>query len=145
MPETYERMHTHVKVVAALFIIMGALNLLGAMFFVFAFSIAGFAAGMSGDPDAGLALPIIGITGTALVLFLLFLAIPPIIVGVGLMRHREWARLAGIVIAALMIFHIPLGTAIGVYGLWTLLNSETARLMGEGPRPPVVTDRSPAP
>ncbi len=125
-------MQTHVKVVAVLYIVMGALNLLGAMFFVFAFSIAGIAAGMSGDPDAAMAMPIIGITGTALVVFLLLLSIPPIVVGIGLMRHREWARIAGIVIAALLIFHFPIGTAVGVYGLWTLLNGETARLMGEG-------------
>lgn len=130
-------MHTHVKVVAVLYIVMGALNLLGAMFFAFAFSIAGIAAGMSGDPDAGLAMPVIGITGTALVVFLLCLSIPPIIVGVGLMRFREWARIAGIVIAALLIFHFPIGTAVGVYGLWTLLNGETARLMGERSRPAV--------
>lgn len=130
-------MHTHVKVVAVLYIVMGALNLLAAMFFVFAFSIAGIAAGMSGDPDAGVAMPIIGITGTALVIFLLCLSIPLIVVAVGLMRHREWARIAGIVIAALLIFHFPIGTAVGAYGLWTLLNSETARLMGEGSRPAV--------
>lgn len=128
-------MQTHVKVVAVLYIVMGALNLLAAMFFVFAFSIAGIAAGMSGDPDAGVAMPIIGITGTALVIFLLCLSIPLIVVAVGLMRHREWARIAGIVIAALLIFHFPIGTAVGAYGLWTLLNSETARLMGEGSRP----------
>lgn len=130
-------MQTHVKVVAVLYFIMGALNLLGAMFFVFAFSIAGMAAGMSGDPDASMALPIIGVTGTALVVFLLCLSIPPIIVGVGLLRHREWARIAGIVIAALMIFHFPIGTAVGIYALWTLLNGETARLMGEESRPAV--------
>lgn len=130
-------MQTHVKVVAVLYIVMGALNLLAAMFFVFAFSIAGIAAGMSGDPDAGLAMPIIGITGTALVIFLLCLSIPLIVVAVGLMRHREWARIAGIVIAALLIFHFPIGTAVGAYGLWTLLNSETARLMGESSRPAV--------
>lgn len=130
-------MHTHVKVVAVLYIVMGALNLLAAMFFVFAFSIAGIAAGMSGDPDAGVAMPIIGITGTALVIFLLCLSIPLIVVAVGLMRHREWARIAGIVIAALLIFHFPIGTAVGAYGLWTLLNNETARLMGEGSRPAV--------
>lgn len=130
-------MQTHVKVVAVLYIVMGALNLLAAMFFVFAFSIAGIAAGMSGDPDAGVAMPIIGITGTALVIFLLCLSIPLIVVAVGLMRHREWARIAGIVIAALLIFHFPIGTAVGAYGLWTLLNSETARLMGEGSRPAV--------
>ncbi|MEX2270269.1 MAG: hypothetical protein WD690_02270 [Vicinamibacterales bacterium] len=130
-------MQTHVKVVAILYIVMGALNLLGALFFVFAFSIAGIAAGMSGDPDAGVAIPIIGLTGTALVLFLLILGIPPIIVGVGLMRYREWARIAGIVIAALLIFHFPFGTAIGVYGLWVLLNNETSSLMGERSRPAV--------
>ena len=130
-------MHTHVKVVAVLYIALGALNLLAAVLFGFAMGLAGTIVGMSGDPDAAVAIPIIGITGTALVLFLLMLSLPMIITGVGLLRHREWARIAGIVIAALAIFHFPFGTAIGIYGLWTLLNAETARLMGEGSRPAV--------
>lgn len=127
-------MHTHVKVVAVLYIALGALNLLAAMLFGFAMGLAGTIVGMSNDPDAAVALPIMGVTGTALVAFLLLLSLPMIITGVGLLRHREWARIAGIVIAALAIFHFPFGTAIGVYGLWTLLNNETARLMGEGSR-----------
>ena len=130
-------MHTHVKIVAVLYIALGALNLLAAVLFAFAMGLAGTIVGMSGDPDAAMAIPIIGITGTALVLFLLALSLPMIITGVGLLKHREWARIAGIVIAALAIFHFPFGTAIGVYGLWTLLNGETARLMGEGSRPAV--------
>ncbi len=127
-------MHTHVKVVAVLYIALGALNLLAAVLFGFAMGLAGTIVGMSGDPDAAVALPIIGVTGTALVVFLLLLSLPMIVTGIGLLRHREWARIAGIVIAALAIFHFPFGTAIGVYGLWVLLNNETARLMGEGPR-----------
>ena len=130
-------MHTHVKIVAVLYIALSALNLLAAVLFAFAIGLAGTVVGMSGDPDAAMAIPIIGITGTALVLFLLLLSLPMIITGVGLLRHREWARIAGIVIAALAIFHFPFGTAIGIYGLWTLLNNETARLMGEGSRPAV--------
>jgi hypothetical protein len=130
-------MHTHVKIVAVLYMAFGALNLLAALLFGFAMGLAGTIVGMSGDPDAAMALPIIGITGTALVLFLLLLALPMIVTGVGLLRHREWARIVGIVIAALAVFHFPIGTAIGVYGLWTLLNGETARLMGEGSRPAV--------
>jgi hypothetical protein len=130
-------MQTHVKVVAVLYIIMGALNLIGALFFGLGAGIAGTAVGMSNDPDAASALTIIGVAGTAVVVFLLVLGLPPIIVGSGLLKHREWARIAGIVIAALMIFHFPFGTAIGIYALWTLLNSETARLMGEGSRPAV--------
>ena len=130
-------MQTHVKVVAVLFIVIGGLNLLAAALFGVGAGIAGMAVGMSNDPDAAAALPIIGLAGGALVAFLLILGLPPVIVGIGLMKFREWARIAGIVISALLIFHIPFGTAIGIYGLWTLLNSETARLMGEGPRPAV--------
>src|SRR5687768_9889497 len=130
------RMQTHVKVVAILYIVIGALNMLAALLFVMGIGIAEVAMGMSDDPDAAAAMPIVGIAGGALVTFLLILSIPPIVVGVGLTRHREWARIAGIVIAALLIFHFPIGTAVGIYGLWTLLNGETARLMGES-RPAV--------
>ena len=130
-------MQTHVKVVAVLLIVIGGLNLLAAALFGVGAGIAGMAVGMSNDPDAAAALPIIGLAGGALVAFLLILGLPPVIVGIGLLKFREWARIAGIVISALLIFHIPFGTAIGIYGLWTLLNSETARLMGEGPRPAV--------
>ena len=131
------RMQTHVKVVAILYIVMGALNMLAALLFVMGIGIAEVAMGMSDDPDAAAAMPIVGIAGGALVVFLLILSIPPIVVGIGLTRYREWARIAGIVIAALLIFHFPIGTAVGIYGLWTLLNGETARLMGEGSRPAV--------
>ena len=131
------RMETHVKVVAILYIVMGALNLIAALFFGLGVGIAGMAMGMSGDPDAQAAIPIVGVAGSALVIFLLVLGIPPVITAVGLLKRREWARIAGIVIAALLIFHFPIGTAVGIYGLWVLLNGETARLMGEGTRPAV--------
>ena len=131
------RMETHVKVVAILFIVMGALNLIAALFFGLGIGIAEMALGMSDDADARAAMPLVGVAGSALVIFLLVLGIPPVITAIGLLKRREWARIAGIVIAALLIFHFPIGTAVGIYGLWTLLNGETARLMGEGTRPAV--------
>jgi hypothetical protein len=131
------RMETHVKVVAVLFIVMGALNLIAALFFGLGIGIAEMALGMSDDADARAAMPIVGIAGTGLVIFLLALGIPPVITAIGLLRRREWARIAGIVISALLIFHLPIGTAVGIYGLWALLNGETARLMGEESRPAV--------
>ena len=131
------RMEGHVKAVAILYIVLGALNLIAALFFGHGIGIAEMALGMSDDPDAAAAMPIVGLAGGALVVFLLVLGIPPVITAIGLLKRREWARIAGIVIAALLIFHFPFGTAVGVYGLWTLLNGETARLMGEGSRPAV--------
>jgi hypothetical protein len=45
-------------------------------------------------------------------------------VGLGLMQRAPWARMAGIILGALALFHPPFGTALGVYSLWVLLADE---------------------
>src|SRR5262245_40820616 len=82
----------------------------------------------AGDPDAAVALPIIGLTGFALVTFLVALSAPGIIVGIGLLGMKPWARVAGIVLSILMLTAMPFGTIIGVYGIWVLFTRETERL-----------------
>lgn len=44
--------------------------------------------------------------------------------GLGLMRRLPWARTAGIALGILALFHVPLGTALGIYTLWVLLADE---------------------
>src|SRR5438128_9502627 len=80
------------------------------------------------DPDAMVALPVIGLTGAALVSFLLVLSLPGLITGIGLLQRRPWARIAGIVISIIGMMFIPFGTLIGVYGLWVLFSKEDERL-----------------
>ena len=119
-------MDTHVKVLGVLFIVLSGLGLVAALFLMLA---VGAATGIVGtaahSADAALAVPIIGIAGSALVAFLLILAIPGLITGIGLLKYRPWARIAGIVLSALHLIHIPFGTILGIYGLWVLLNRET--------------------
>jgi len=55
---------------------------------------------------------------------LLILAVGGICVGVGLMHHRPWARVAAIILSVLALFHPPFGTALGIYTLWVLLADE---------------------
>lgn len=55
---------------------------------------------------------------------LLILAVGEIYVGVGLMQHRPWARVAAIILGVLALFHPPFGTALGIYTLWVLLADE---------------------
>jgi len=45
-------------------------------------------------------------------------------VGLGLMQRQPWARVAGLILGVLALFHPPLGTALGVYTLWVLLADE---------------------
>jgi hypothetical protein len=52
------------------------------------------------------------------------LAIPYVVAGIGLLQLRPWARSLGIVLLTLSLFNAPVGTALGIYGLWVLLSPE---------------------
>jgi hypothetical protein len=119
-------MQTHAKVLGILNIISGGLGLMGAMALLVIFGVAGL--GASTDSDAAIALPIIGLTGAALVLFTVAMSLPAVIVGYGLYNLRPWARIFGIVLSVLSLMVFPFGTALGIYGLWVLLSKDGARL-----------------
>ncbi|HEY1203849.1 MAG: hypothetical protein ABSH46_17795 [Bryobacteraceae bacterium] len=131
-------MENHVKILAILHIVFGALGLLAALLCLAFFGvIAGViqtAAESSSNPDAQLAVPVVGIVGAIIVILVVVFSLPGIVTGFGLLHHREWARILGIVLAAISLPGVPFGTALGIYGLWVLLNAETARLFAR-PRP----------
>ena len=124
-------MESHVRILAIVRIVFGALGLLGA--FV-VFLVFGGAAGIVGtvgaaeDPEALLAVPVIGIVGTAIVALIVVLSIPSLVAGIGLLNFRPWARILTIVLSVLDLLNVPVGTAVGIYGLWVLLNAETEAL-----------------
>ncbi len=122
-------MEQHVKAVAILNICLGAVGVLGA---VVVFAIFGGIAGVFSyanlDPDAQFVAPLIGIIGGAVSFFVALVSIPGIVAGIGLLYYQNWARILMIVLSALNLFHIPFGTALGIYGLWTLLSKETEAL-----------------
>jgi hypothetical protein len=121
-------METHVKVVGVLNIVFSLLGLClaGLLTLIFAGSAAVVAANT--DADSQIAIPIIGLTGSALVGFLLIWSLPGVIVGIGILKRRPWARIGGIVVAVLALIAIPFGTVFGVYSLWVLFSQETERL-----------------
>ena len=121
-------METHVKLLGALQIAFGAIGLFMALLLIFVFGGAAGIVGASDDPQAAIALPIIGITGVALVAFLLGTSLPGVVIGIGLLRLRPWARVAGIVLSIIALMMVPFGTVIGVYGLWVLFSKETEHL-----------------
>jgi len=127
-------MQTHVKVLAVLFVAFSALGVLSA---IALFAIFGASAGIVGaaaEPgDAALAIPLIGLAGTGLVIFLLLVSLPGLIAGFGLLKLKPWARILGIVLCAINLINIPFGTIFGVYGLWVLLNKDTERMFSVPP------------
>jgi hypothetical protein len=122
---------THVRILATIRIVFGILGLIAAMVVFLIFggvaAIVG-AAGASHDSDALIAIPILGIIGTAIVLLIVILSVPSLIAGIGLLNFRPWARILTLIISAIDLLNVPIGTAIGVYGLWALLSPESERL-----------------
>ena len=132
-------MDTHVKVLGVLFIALSALGVCAALALMAVFGLSAGIVGAAADgSDAAIALPIIGLTGTALVLFMLLISLPGLIAGWGLLKFRPWARIVAIVLSAIHLINIPFGTIMGVYGLWVLLNNETERLFIPSTGSPVV-------
>jgi hypothetical protein len=121
-------MTTHVKVLGVLYIVLSGLGVCAALFLGLLFGTAGGVVAANADADAAVALPFIGLAGTALVIFLLAISLPGLITGIGLLKFKPWARIVGIVLAAINLINIPLGTILGAYGLWVLLNKDTERL-----------------
>jgi hypothetical protein len=123
----------HVKTVGILWIIWGALALFAGLVIAFILIGAGLIANIeSGDAEP---LGILTIIAAAFAGFFLILSLPDIIVGIGIMKRKEWARILGFVLAALNLLSIPFGTALGIYTLYVLLSPETQELFSKSNAP----------
>ena len=125
-------MDLHIKVLAAFHLILGVLGLIGSLMIILIFGgLAGIINMAATDnPDASLAVPVVGLIGGILVVVILTLSVPGIIAGLGLLKRRPWARILTIVLSVLHLINIPFGTLLGIYGLWVLLSQNTAPLFG---------------
>jgi hypothetical protein len=80
--------------------------------------------------------PILAVVGFFVGIFLFILSVPGIIGGIGLFKRREWARILVLITSALHLLNFPIGTAIGGYSIWVLVNPETIRLFNPIIPPP---------
>ncbi len=128
----------HITLLGVLHIARGALVLLiGVILF-------GLLTGVGVISDDSTALGVLGFIGTALMLLLVALAIPCVLAGIGVLLRREWGRITALVVGILSLIDIPIGTAIGVYSIWILMNDET-RALFQNTQATVIQPPAPAP
>lgn len=114
-------MRTHIKVVAIVNIIFGALGVLGGL--------GVLVGGTLGSLFSGSFVGAIAGTATSLTFGILLggLAAVRMLAGFGLLSGKSWARFTIIICSALGLFNFPFGTIFGIYSLWVLLSSEGQR------------------
>ena len=118
-------MQTHVKVLGVLFLICAGFLALFAIALPLGLGLVGMFVSHSGDPDAGTGVAVLGLVGTWLAAFFGGLAIAYGLCGYGVLQHKPWARIFAIVLCAISLPKLPIGTAFGIYGLWVMFNKET--------------------
>jgi hypothetical protein len=117
----------HVGVLGWLFIASHLIFLvLGGFIFTLLTSVGVLAA----DPEA---LPILSLVGSMVGGLLALLALPGIVAGYGLLVRRRWGRLLALVVGILNLVNVPLGTALGAYTLYILLQPQADELFGPPP------------
>ncbi len=118
-------MEKHITLVAAIHIGFGIFGMFIALI-VFTAIVGGGI--LSGDSDA---MAITSIVGTVIAFFLSVKSIPDIIGGIGLLKRKSWARIVLLIIGCLDLLEIPIGTAVGAYTIWVLLNEETVQIFSK--------------
>ena len=144
-------MERHITVVGVLHIAYNVVGILiGLTLFTFLTGIGIF----TGDD---VALTVLTLVATFLAGLFLIGSIPGVIGGIFLLQRREWARILVIIVSFFDLLHVPLGTLLGAYSLWVLLNADVvAVFQGKTPgvtavpgppaiAPPPPTPRAPAP
>jgi hypothetical protein len=126
----------HLDTIGLLWIVYGLLYLAGGLLFFVLFGLAGVGTGVAGMSGGEEELMFMGGGYLAAAIFggFLFalLALPHVVVGLGLRRRRAWSRIGALVLAAFALLSFPLGTLLGVYTFVKLLDADV-RAELEGP------------
>jgi hypothetical protein len=125
---TEKDLQQHVPIAAWLLIVTsGLMVLIGAFVFV-------LLAGIGLASGEGEAFAVLGVVATAVGGLLAALGLPGIAAGYGMLKRKNWGRIVGIIIAALNLFSFPVGTALGAYILFVLLQSSAEQYFANGVR-----------
>jgi hypothetical protein len=123
-------MGSHIKALGILHLILAGISVIGGLLMLLLFGgLAAFVGIAAGGAGGGIASTVLGLIGTAFCLFAILMGLPGIIVGAGLLARQSWARVAGIILSALLLLHFPFGAILGLYGLWVLLQDESSQVL----------------
>jgi hypothetical protein len=112
------RLERHLRTLGTLWIVAGALFLIPAIVLLAIGSFVHIAIPGTQEMARALGPLVLYVIGGSL----LGVAAGGICVGWGLMQRQPWARIAALILGILALFHLPFGTALGIYTLWVLLS-----------------------
>lgn len=108
---------THQKILGAIFIAYGVINLLGGITLLATLNIVNL---FVDEPEV---IQVVAVFSRLLGGILVATSLPAIVAGIGSLQEKKWSRNLGLVVGIIYLLFIPIGTVIGIYTIW--LNSQT--------------------
>lgn len=117
-------MKKQITLVAALEIAFGVIGLLSSVAIYITMSFA-----QSFIPDSDVGYAVIGFIKNFLPPIMAICSLLTLIGGLGLLQLKSWSRSLVMVMAALGCIIVPVGTIIGVYAMWVLMQDDTKKIL----------------
>ncbi len=111
-------MEKHIQLLGVIYI---AFHVIGLVFAGIIWAVLSGIGLLSGDPGA---LSILALIGTVVATLLFFLSAPGVVGGIGILKGWWWARYLVLILGFFNLIRIPLGTILGVYTFWVLMQDE---------------------
>lgn len=106
-------MRKHIQILAWLYIVLGLLGILGAL------AAFGVLTGIGLLSRDAVAFGFMGLLGTIVGFYLLIVALPGIVVGIGLLQGwGGWVIILAVILGVLNLPNFPFGTALAIYTFW---------------------------
>ncbi|MBR9999364.1 MAG: hypothetical protein KFF73_10355 [Cyclobacteriaceae bacterium] len=103
---------THLKILGAIFIAFGVINLMAGITFLAAVNIVNIFI------DEAEVIQAVSIFSRLIGGILVVSSVPGIIAGIGYIQERNWSKNLGLVMGIIYLLFIPVGTIIGIYTIW---------------------------
>jgi hypothetical protein len=120
------KMKKHVTIVGSIHIGFAVLGLLASVAVLLALSFA-----RAFVQDDNVAQNVLRFLSVSLPILIGSVSTLGLVAGIGLLVYRPWARYLIIIISVLDCANIPLGTALGIYSIWVLIQDDTVKLFNQ--------------
>jgi hypothetical protein len=114
-----QKLDGHKKVLGILYVVSAVLTITGMLLLNTILSLVfSFALDEADAGDRRVIEMILSIVQFLPYFIIIFISLPTLIAGIGLLTHQRWAPVFALIMGCLKIFSFPIGTAIGVYAIW---------------------------
>jgi hypothetical protein len=132
-----ESLDNHKRILGILYLISGALSVLGMLLLNAFFSVIFSFALQEADPEERQAVEFaLSIVQFVPVIVIIFFSVPTLIASYALLTRQTWGTMFALIVGCLKLFSFPIGTAIGVYSIWIFTEDQKLKKsQGEATQP----------